>query len=76
MIDNGTEDLCPEDDELAELRWHWDSAYVIRRRVSEWTALFRDDLTVLTAESADSLRQRIWDDYTSRKSAASNNPRH
>jgi hypothetical protein len=67
VIDNGAEDLCPEDDELAELRWHWDSAYVIHCRDGEWTALFRDDLTVLTAESADSLRQLIWDDYIKRK---------
>jgi hypothetical protein len=67
VIDNETDDLYPEGDDLAELRWHWDSAYIIHCHDDEWTALYRNDLAVLTAASAASLRQLIWDDYNKRK---------
>jgi hypothetical protein len=56
--------------QLAELRWHWDSAYVIDCRDGVWTARFCDGATVLSAECADDLRTVVWDDYSNRKSSA------
>jgi hypothetical protein len=55
------------DDELAALRWHWGSAYVVERsRRSRWTAQRRDTREVLRASSADELLDLIRDDYADR----------
>jgi hypothetical protein len=52
---------------LAELRWHWGSAYLITHpRLRTWLAERRDDRTVLRAESADDLLNLIRDDYRDR----------
>ncbi len=53
--------------QLAELRWHWNSAYVIDCRDDAWTARFHDGMAVLSAVSADDLRTLIWEDYSNRK---------
>ena len=55
--------------ELADLRWHWDTAYDIDGSDNSWTATFKGDTTVLLAPSADELRDLIRGDYRSRKSA-------
>jgi hypothetical protein len=49
---------------LAELRWHWGSAYLISHpRRAVWLAQRRDDRTVLRAGSAGELLDRIRADY-------------
>ena len=51
-------------DPIAELRWHWGSAYLINHpRLRTWLAERRDDHDVLHAESADELLNKIRDDY-------------
>jgi hypothetical protein len=64
------DDYSPGPCQLAVLRWHWGSAYVIDSRDGTWTARFHDDTTVLSAESANDLRTLIWDDYSNRKCSA------
>lgn len=53
--------------DLADLRWHWDSAYEINCSGGTWTARFLDETAVLSAASADDLRLLIRADYMSRK---------
>jgi hypothetical protein len=56
-----------DDNELAELRWHWGSAYAITRpRLRTWLAERRDTREVLRAATADELLELIRDDYTDR----------
>jgi hypothetical protein len=57
----------PQGDPLAELRWHWGSAYNIDCYQGTWTATYKGDTYVMSAISADDLRWRIWDDYPRRK---------
>lgn len=57
----------PQDDPLAELRWHWGSAYNIDCCKGTWTATCKGDTYVMSATSPDDLRSRIWDDYSRRK---------
>ena len=45
--------------ELAELRWHWDSAYKIDCGDGAWTARWIDGTDILTADTADELRELI-----------------
>jgi hypothetical protein len=59
----------PEARQLGELRWHWDSAYVVDFRDGAWTARFHDGMAILSAASADDLRMLIWEDYSKRKSS-------
>jgi hypothetical protein len=55
------------DDELAALRWHWGSAYVVEHpRRSRWTAQRRDTHEVLRASSAGELLDLIRADYAQR----------
>jgi hypothetical protein len=60
----------PEARQLGELRWHWDSAYVVDFRDGAWTARFHDGMAVLSAASADALRTLIWEDYSNRNASA------
>jgi len=54
-------------DDLAELRWHWGSAYVIEHpRRNLWTAQRRDDRAVLRADGPERLLSLIRDDYRDR----------
>jgi hypothetical protein len=62
-------DTATDQLELADLRWHWDTAYDIDVFGNSWTATFKGDTTVLSAPSADELRDLIRGDYRSRKSA-------
>jgi len=55
-----------DQEELAELRWHWDLAYEIDRSGDTWTARFLGGTGSLEAGSADELRHLIWADYASR----------
>jgi hypothetical protein len=59
---------CPGDDEeeLASLRWHWDTAYEINLSAGTWTARFLPGTDTLTADSAADLRHLIRADYLSR----------
>ncbi len=55
------------DDDLAELRWHWGSAYLIDRPGPDvWLAQRRDDRTTLRATSAAGLLDKIYADYRDR----------
>ena len=63
---------APDDQEqLADLRWHWDLAYEIDLCAGTWTARFLAGVGLLSAGSADDLRRRIRADYTSRTAATS-----
>ncbi len=54
-------------DDLAELRWHWGSAYAISQpRLRTWLAERRDDHEVLRAASAGELLELIRSDYAAR----------
>jgi hypothetical protein len=52
--------------ELAELRWHWDSAYKIDCDGGVWTARWTDGTEILTAGTAYKLRALIRADYFAR----------
>lgn len=60
---------CAGDDEeeLASLRWHWDTAYEISLSAGTWTARFLPETGTLTADSAEELRLLIRADYLSRQ---------
>jgi hypothetical protein len=49
--------------ELAELRYGWDTAYVISHEAGRWTAMRRDTHEILTGSTAGELRQAIRADY-------------
>jgi hypothetical protein len=59
-----------EDEQLADLRWHWDTAYEISLNGETWTGRFLAGTEILTAPSADDLRGLIRADYLLRNSAA------
>ena len=52
--------------ELADLRYHWSTAYAISYSHGEWLAARRDSGEVLTAADAETLRRRIRQDYRRR----------
>jgi len=56
-------------EELADLRWHWDLAYEIDLSGNIWTAQFLGGEGSLLACSAEELRREIRADYASRKAA-------
>lgn len=58
-----------DQEELADLRWHWDLAYEIDLAGDSWTARFLGGEGSLQAGSADELRVLIRADYASRKAA-------
>ena len=58
-----------DQEELADLRWHWDLAYEIDLSWGTWIARFLGGESSLEADSADELRRLIWADYASRKAA-------
>jgi hypothetical protein len=61
----------PDDQEqLADLRWHWDLAYEINLCGETWTARFLGGGDMLSAGSADDLRGLIRADYASRTASA------
>lgn len=52
---------------LAELRWHWGSAYLISHpKPGVWLAQRRDTRETLRAGSAAELLEKIRDDYAQR----------
>jgi hypothetical protein len=53
-------------DELADLRHHWDTAYKISLDRGRWLAARRDTGETLTASTASELRERIRADYSRR----------
>jgi hypothetical protein len=53
------------DGQLAELRHHWGSAYlIVCNHLGQWKADRRDNGATLTADSAGELRDAIVADYT------------
>jgi hypothetical protein len=58
-----------EQEQLADLRWHWDLAYEINLSGETWTARFLGGPGTLLAGSADELRDLIRADYAARKAA-------
>jgi len=55
-----------QDGDLADLRYHWGSAYKITSRNAVFRAVRRDDGSAVTALTADSLRTEIRADYAAR----------
>ncbi len=51
-------------DALADLQWHWGSAYLITGNGNHWIAQRRDDGRTLVAGQPDVLREMITEDYT------------
>ena len=51
---------------LADLRWHWDGAYLISGVIGYWRAERRDDGRTLTADDPEMLRRAIIADYTAK----------
>ena len=50
-------------DALADLQWHWGSAYLITGAAGHWVAQRRDDMRTLAASGPDGLRELITEDY-------------
>ena len=48
---------------LADLQWHWGSAYKITRAAGHWIAQRRDNGRTISASSPDGLRELIIEDY-------------
>lgn len=48
---------------LADLQWHWGSAYLITGAAGHWVAQRRDDGRTLTASGPGELRELITEDY-------------
>jgi hypothetical protein len=65
-----------DQEELADLRWHWDLAYEINLSSDTWTARFLGADGYLQASSADDLRSLIRADYASRKTTAATGGAH
>lgn len=59
---------CWSEGDLDDLRWHWDTAYVINYHPEAglWTAERRDDHATLRAATADELLDTIRADYRAR----------
>ena len=55
-----------QQDELADLRHHWGTAYRISVDRGQWIAARRDTGEALTAGSAGELAELIRTDYTAR----------
>ena len=61
-----------EQSDLLNLAWNWDSAYRFEVIDGIWKATsVLDRATVLTADSADELRQKVRDDYADQRRAES-----
>ena len=61
-----------EQSDLVNLAWNWDSAYRFEVIDGIWKATsVVDPPTVLTADSADELRQKVRDDYADRRRTTS-----
>jgi hypothetical protein len=55
------------DEPLDDLRWNWDSAYIIDHpEPDRWLAQRRDDRRTLVAETPEELRTKIAADYAAR----------
>jgi len=65
-----------DQEELADLRWHWDLAYEIDLSGGTWIARFLGGESSLEADSADELRGLIRADYASRKAANASGGSH
>jgi hypothetical protein len=53
-----------DDADLAELRFHWDTAYEIYHPEPDvWVAVRRDNRETLRADTPDALRDKIVSDY-------------
>lgn len=54
------------DADLDELRWHWGSAYLVRRISGRWVAQRRDSHATVSAADPDQLLGLIRADYATR----------
>jgi nitroimidazol reductase NimA-like FMN-containing flavoprotein (pyridoxamine 5'-phosphate oxidase superfamily) len=53
---------------LLDLTWHWESAYTFSVVEGEWQAVpASEPSAVLTAETAEELREKVRQDYASRQ---------
>lgn len=53
---------------LLDLAWHWESAYSFSVVEGEWRAVpAADPSEVLTADTAEDLRDKVRNDYASRQ---------
>jgi hypothetical protein len=55
-----------EAEALADLRHHWDTAYLIHRIGDRWVAQRRDSRATISAATAGELREAIAADYAAR----------
>jgi hypothetical protein len=55
-----------DEHDLDELRWHWDTAYLIHHLGDRWIAQRRDSRDSMSADSAAGLRDLIVADYNAR----------
>jgi hypothetical protein len=60
------EERCRRAGELADLRWHWDEAYVITLAHGMFRAERRDDGAAVSCATAGGLRVLIREDYAAR----------
>ena len=59
-------EACSRAGELADLRYHWDEAYVITLAHGMFRAERRDDGAAVSCATAGGLRALIRDDYAAR----------
>lgn len=60
-----------EQSDLLNLAWNWDTVYRFEVIDGVWKAILAlDPAIVLTADSADDLRQKVREDYAIRQRAA------
>lgn len=60
-----------EQSDLLNLSWNWDTVYRFEVVDGVWKAILAlDPSTVLTAGSAEELRQKVREDYAGRQRAA------
>ena len=66
MTPRGEHEVCRCAGELADLRWHWGSAY----EITVWSGIYRaerrDDGSAVTAVTAGCLKAEIRADYLAR----------
>ena len=67
VIARGEHEACRRAGELADLRYHWDEAYVITLAHGMFRAERRDDGAAISCVTAAGLRVLIRDDYTARR---------
>ncbi len=61
-----------DEHDLDQLRWHWDTAYLIHRLGGRWVAQRRDSRETISSDTAAGLLEAITRDYQARPVARRN----